>query len=290
DVYDGRGFVKAFFGGEHADKGKGESPDLDVDIRLGAIAGHNGEALRGVDLKMSRRNGQIRTFALNSKLGREAPLTGEVRSGGQRKNVLYFETVDAGALMRFTDIYPRLHGGQMWVAMDVPTPDQAPQDGIINMRDFTIKGESALNGVVGAPSGDTRGVDFTRLRVDFTRTPGKLQIKESEVRGPTVGATVEGNVDFVKNDVRLRGTFVPLYGINNAFGQLPLIGPLLGGQREGLLGITYEVSGPPSAPKLSVNPMSAMAPGLLRKFFEFPNSKPVEPFDAPPNGHTLNVR
>jgi hypothetical protein len=291
DVYDGRGFVKAFFGGEHTDKGKGEAADLDVDVRLGAIAGHNGEALRGVELKMSRRNGQIRTFALNSKLGREAPLTGEVRSGGQRKNVLYFETVDAGALMRFTDIYPRLHGGQMWVAMDVPTLDQAPQDGIINMRDFTIKGESALNGVVGAPAGDTRGVDFTRLRVDFTRTPGKLQIKESEVRGPTVGATVEGNVDFVKNDVRLRGTFVPLYGINNAFGQLPLIGPLLGGQREGLLGITYEVSGPPSAPKLSINPMSAVAPGLLRKFFEFPTNKPQVPFDAAPqSGHTLNVR
>lgn len=291
DVYDGRGFVKAFFGGDHNDKPKSEGPDVDVDIRLGAIAGHNGEALRGVDLKMTRRNGQIRTFTLNSKLGREATLIGEIRAGGQRKNVLYFETVDAGALMRFTDIYPRLHGGQMWVAMDVPTPDQAPQDGIINMRDFTIKGEPALSRVVGAQQGDTRGVDFTRLKVDFTRTPGKLLIKEGEVRGPTIGATVDGTVDFIKNDARLRGTFVPLYGINNAFGQIPLVGLFLGGQKEGLLGITYEVTGPPSAPTLRVNPMSAVAPGLLRKFFEFPNTKPAEPFDAQTTGPaTLNVR
>jgi hypothetical protein len=293
DVYDGRGFVKAFFGGEPQEKSKNDVTDVDVDIRLGAIAGHNGEALRGVDLKMTRRNGQIRTFSLNSKLGREASLTGEIRSGGQRKNVLYFETVDAGALMRFTDIYPRLHGGQLWVAMDVPTPDQAPQDGIINLRDFTIKGEAALNTVVGIQPGENRGVDFTRLKVDFTRTPGKLLIKEGEVRGPTVGATVDGNVDFVKNDVRLRGTFVPLYGINNAFGQIPLVGLFLGGQKEGLLGITYEVSGPPSAPKLRVNPISAVAPGLLRKFFEFPTTKPQEPFDAGANNTgpaTLNVR
>ncbi len=287
-VYDGRGFVKAFFGGEQSEKPKGDAVDLDLDIRLGAIAGHNGEALRGVDLKMTRRNGQIRTFALKSTIGREGTLTGEIRAGAQRKNVLYFETADAGALMRFTDIYPKIHGGQMWVAMDVPTPDQAPQDGIVNIKDFTIKGEAALNRVVGAQQGDTRGVDFSRMKVEFTRTPGRLLIKESEVRGPTVGATVEGNIDFAKNDVRLRGTFVPLYGINNAFGQIPLVGLFLGGQKEGLLGITYEVVGPPSAPTLRVNPMSAVAPGLLRKFFEFPTSKPVEPFEAGPA--TANTR
>jgi hypothetical protein len=115
-----------------------------------------------------------------------------------------------------------------------------------------------------------------------------MQVKESEVRGPLVGATVEGNIDFVKNDVRMRGTFVPLYGINNAFGQIPLVGLFLGGQKEGLLGITYEVVGPPSAPTLRVNPMSAVAPGLLRKFFEFPNQKPAEPFDA--GAATANTR
>ena len=38
-----------------------------------------------------------------------------------------------------------------------------------------------------------------------------------------------------------------------------------------LLGVTYEVVGPPSAPILRVNPISAVAPGLLRKFFEFPS-------------------
>jgi len=29
---------------------------------------------------------------------------------------------DAGALFRFTDMYPRMFGGQMWVAMNPPTP------------------------------------------------------------------------------------------------------------------------------------------------------------------------
>ena len=68
----------------------------------------------------------------------------------------------------------------------------------------------------------------------------------------------------------MRGTFVPLYGLNNMFGQIPIVGLFLGGgSNEGLFGMTYEVDRPAGTPRLRVNPISAMAPGLLRKFFEF---------------------
>jgi hypothetical protein len=63
---------------------------------------------------------------------------------------------------------------------------------------------------------------------------------------------------------------VPLYGPNNLLGQLPILGLFLGGEKEGLVGITYEVVGKPGNPVLRINPISALAPGLLRKVFEFP--------------------
>ena len=85
-------------------------------------------------------------------------------------------------------------------------------------------------------------------------------------------------IDYNRDDVRMRGTFVPLFGLNNMFGQFPIIGLFLGGgSNEGLVGITYEVVGSPSAPRLNVNPISAVAPGLLRKFFEFPASNERQP-------------
>src|SRR5579883_3488320 len=43
------------------------------------------------------------------------------------------------------------------------------------------------------------------------------------------------------------------------------------GAQEGLVGVTFEVVGPTSGPVLHVNPVSPLAPGLLRKFFDFPN-------------------
>ena len=280
EVYDGRGFVKSALGGGVHDRKKSEAiADLDIDVKMGAVAGFNGEALRGLDLKLTRRGGRVKGFSLNARHGVDALLSGDLRGRTGGRQVLYLESKDAGALFRFSDTYPRMHGGQMWVAMDPPTTDQTPQEGLLNIRDFSVRGEPALDRIAaGAPGNPNGGVEFSRMRVEFTRAPGKLTIKDGVVRGMQVGATIEGQIDYAANDVRMRGTFVPLYGLNNAFGQIPIVGLFLGGSNEGLVGITYEVAGPPGAPTLRVNPISVVAPGLLRKLFEFPSSVPGERF------------
>ena len=292
DVYDGRGFVKSTMAGPSADQAKQPVRDLDIDIRLGTVAGFHGETLRGLDLRMSRRGGNIISFGMNAKLGRDAPIVGDLRSrGGRGGNVFYVEAADAGAFFRFTDTYPKIFGGEMWVTMDPPTSDaQAPQDGILNIRDFSVRGEAALDRVAAgavapgsAAVGAARpGVEFSRMRVEFTRTQGRFAIREGIVKGPMIGATTDGYIDYLRDEVRMRGTFVPFYGLNNMFGQIPLFGIFLGGgNNEGLLGLTFEVVGPPGAPTLRVNPISAVAPGLLRKFFEFPTGTPQQSYVDP---------
>ncbi len=282
EVYDGRGFVKsAVAGSPPGNKAKHPINDLDLDIKLGAVVGFSGETLRGLDLKLSRRGGQIRSFALNAKIGRNTPLIGDLRARNNRQ-VVYFETDDAGALFRFTDTYPRMVGGKMWVAMDPPTANLTPQDGILNIQDFAVRGEAALDRVVsGAPNTQRDGVKFSRMRADFTRMPGRLDIRDGVVQG-LVGATIDGQIDYFADEVHLRGTFVPLYELNNMFTKLPIVGLFLGPSNEGLLGVTYEVVGAPGAPRLNVNPFSAVAPGLLRKLFEFRNTNNDSGFAVPP--------
>ncbi len=256
-----------------------KSMDVDIDVRLGTVAGFHGETLRGVDLKLSRRNGSIMSFSLAAKLGRDTAITGEMRGRAGGRNVIYIETKDAGAFFRFSDAYPKIYGGEMWVAMDPPTGNHIPQQGLLNIRDFTVRGEAALDRVAAgnaeAPGSQQNpskaGVEFSRLRVDFTRSLGRFTIREGIVRGPLIGATAEGHIDYTREEVRIRGTFVPFFGLNNMFGQIPVFGLFLGGgSNEGLVGLTFEVAGPPGAPVLRVNPISVVAPGLMRKFFEFP--------------------
>jgi hypothetical protein len=288
DVYDGRNFIRSAMAGPTNPKGKARNPDLDLDIKIGVVAGHHGETLRGLDWRMSRRGGRVRTFSLNAKIGRDTPLLGEIRTRvANGRPVLYFETNDAGALFRFTDVYPRMVGGKMWMGMDPPTQDSSPQDGVINVSGFSVRGESTLDRVVaGTPDGRVQAqndtIEFSQARADFVRAPGRMSIRDGVLRGPMIGATVEGNIDYARDQIHVRGTLVPLYGINNMFGQIPIVGLFLGGgSNEGLLGITYEVSGPPSNPRAIVNPISAIAPGLLRKFFEFRDNSTERSFAEP---------
>jgi hypothetical protein len=275
DVYDGRNFVKTSLAGNRPERTKHKETDLDLDIKIGTVAGHNGETLRGLSLIMSRRGGHVRSFAMTAKIGRDTPLIGDLRlRASDNHQVVYFETKDAGALFRFTDMYPRMFGGRMWVAMDPPSADHKPQVGTLYISNFAVRGEPALQRVVAGAPGQPRGsVEFSELHADFTRVPGKMSVRDGIVRGPAVGVTVEGQIDYVKNDLHLRGTFVPFYGLNNMFGQIPIVGLFLGGgSNEGLLGITYEATGSPSAPRITVNPVSAIAPGLLRKFIPSPGA------------------
>lgn len=286
DVVDGRGFIKSSMSSSVLEtKAKRKPADFDVDVKIAAVLGHNGEALRGLELKLSRRSGQIRNFAMNAKIGRDTPFFGDMRRRlANGKPSIYLETSDAGALFRFTDVYPRMYGGRISIGLDPPTPDGAAQDGIISVNNFQIRGEPALDQVVSrAPNGQRGSVEFQQARAEFVKAPGRMLVKNGVVRGPVIGATIEGNIDYARDEIHMRGTFIPLYGLNNMFGQIPLIGFFLGGpnSNEGLLGVTYEITGQPGNFRIQPNPLSVIAPGLLRKFFEFRDT--TQPAFADPN-------
>ena len=279
DVYDGRGFIKSMASGPSDPNAARSTYDLDLDVKLGVVAGHHGEAVRSLDARLSRRAGQIRMLAMNAKIGLDAPLTADLR-GRAGRQLVHLESADAGALFRFTDMYPRIAGGRMVVDMEPPSGDQTPKEGRLDISEFAVRGESALDRVAStsAPSdfsayrggpGRNQGVEFTRMRVDFTRSPGRLSIREGNVFGMAVCATMDGQIDFLRDDVRLRGTFIPACALNNIPSQIPVLGMFLGGPKEGLLGVTYEVVGPPGGMVLRVNPMSVVAPGFLRQIFQF---------------------
>jgi hypothetical protein len=105
------------------------------------------------------------------------------------------------------------------------------------------------------------------MQVNFTRAPNRVDIRDGIARGPLLSATIGGSIDYARNEMRISGSLVPLYGLNNALGNIPIVGNLLGG-KEGLVGVDFEAAGPSSTPSLRVNPLSAVSPGTLRKVFE----------------------
>jgi hypothetical protein len=275
DVFDGRGLLASAIAGNLGkvddSKGTTKNIDFDVDLELSAVMGFNGEALRSVDGKLSRRNGVITNLALSGKIGRDAPVTAALRGRGQgEREVIYLQTKDAGAFLRFTDTYSRMSGGQLSLAMDPPTVGPGAKEGLIKIRDFTMKGEAAFDHlIVGGPAGTPNSVDFSRARAEFVRQNGRLTVREGVLAGPMIGGTIEGTIDDPGNQVRMSGTLVPLYRLPDMSGRARL-GRLLGADsNESLIGVTYEITGAPGKPVVHVNPVPVIAPGVWRRIFRF---------------------
>ena len=86
--------------------------------------------------------------------------------------------------------------------------------------------------------------------------------------GSQVGLTAGGQVDLRRKQFDLRGTIVPIYGLNWAISKIPLVGPFLSGREgEGAFAVTYSVTGPLDQPQITVNPLAMLAPGFLRDLF-----------------------
>jgi hypothetical protein len=178
-------------------------------------------------------------------------------------------------LFRATDVYPRMSGGQMAILMDAPSAKNTMQQGTLNVVNFAVHDEAELQRAAASQNGPQplgNSLQFSSMQVYFTRSPGRIGLRDGVARGPVIGGTIDGSIDYARDKVDLRGTLVPFYVANNFFGWIPVVGPILGGAKEGIFGFTYQVNGRPGNPQLNVNILSGLAPGVLRKIFEFPAS------------------
>ncbi|WP_210208886.1 AsmA-like C-terminal domain-containing protein [Roseiarcus fermentans] len=249
------------------DQGSTSQPDgkdFDLDMKVANVTGANRQAISGLDLIFSRRGGDDRLASLKGRIGQ-----GTLAAGRGQDGVLRLTTSDAGALAKFVDLYARLEGGDLDLALET---SGAASSGRATVTNFALRDEPAFRRLVSAaPSVPGQAVDpqvarFQKMTIAFARSPGQLDIKDAVIYNQNMGLTTEGTVNFARNSIDLTGTFIPAYSVNNLIGNIPLVGVLLGGgQNEGVFGITYRAQGSLSEPKLTVNPLSAIAPGILRK-------------------------
>jgi len=101
-------------------------------------------------------------------------------------------------------------------------------------------------------------------------------MKQSSAVGASLGLTMEGTYEFAKQKMDMRGVITPIYLLNGLLEQSKIFGGLFGRKKgEGLFGFTYTLKGNVDAPKVGVNPLSILTPGLFREIFRQPIPKSV---------------
>jgi hypothetical protein len=254
--------------------------DMEIDIKTTLLSGFGGEVITNPELQAVRRGEILRQFNLVGKLnGKKIQVTG--KSNGEASTPLIVSVDDAGAFLRYIDVYSRMIGGQLDGQISAASRRAT---GVFSARNFSLRDEPAIRRLVQqAPvatspqddparriaSNDTR---FNRMRLAFALDGAKTTISEAVISGSEIGLTFNGLVDYERDRISISGTFVPAYGLNNALSRIPVLGNLLTGEKnEGVLALTFGVSGRASAPTVSINPLSAITPGIFRKIFEFRN-------------------
>lgn len=268
------------FLGDKKDKEKpNDAPPLTASITVDKMRTRADREIENVRLGLDRAaGGTLARLELDAVAGK-GPVMFRLKPDAQGRMTLMATAEDAGAVLKAFDIYKNAVGGKLMIEGQAPDPSNRTLIvGKARLSDFKVANAPVLARLVNAISltgipqllTGGGGLSFSRLEGDFQwqlRPFGDLYtIKNARTSGASLGLTFEGKVDKQKKYTNINGTIVPVSGINGLVGDVPLLGTILTGGGA-LFAFTYTIEGPSDNPSVSVNPLSGLAPGILRKIF-----------------------
>lgn len=192
---------------------------------------------------------------------------------------LSLQAPDTGLLLRATGAYQNVAGGTL--GLTALYGAGKPLTGRIILKNFrllqaplftkVLQGLS-LYGLAQATSGP--GLAFARAVIPFSLTPSTLTLSGARAYSASLGFTASGTINRESERADLDATLIPAYAINALPGKIPVIGHLFTAETGGgLIAIRAHITGTLDNPKVSVNPLSALTPGVLRDVFGLGGSK-----------------
>ncbi len=251
-----------------------EDQIIDIDVSLDRALGFYKTTAYNTNGRFVFRGADFRTVNLQTSFGNDKSVsitTNPVQSGRS----MVAASNDLGTLLRFIGIYPRLLNGVGSLVLNIN--DKAGRiSGGFTLNDFAIADEEKVALVLGNHRDSRKLIErqnqlrFKQAEIEFTGRDGVITVTKGALDGGTIGGTLRGSIYTGQRQYDLVGTYIPLFGLNNIFQKLPLLGRILGGRDgEGLIGVTFAVRGPLDDPQFSINPASILAPGVFRQIFEF---------------------
>ncbi len=176
---------------------------------------------------------------------------------------------DAGGVARDSGVLRHGHGGSFDMTL-IPADKAGEFDGQLTVRDVNVKDAPAiaalinsisLVGLIDELAG--QGVYFTSVRSKFVLGPSYLTVREASAEGPSIGLSMDGTYDLANGLLNMRGVISPIYLFN-------IIGSVVTRRGEGVFGFTYSLTGTADDPQVQVNPLSGLAPAMIRDIFRGP--------------------
>ncbi len=283
------------FGNLFAMSGRGDAetpgPDLSFAIDLDQVWVGDSERIAGIQGTLARSAGIWRAAKLTGAVGAGGRLDVSLEPGQDGTRLLTVRGDNAGETLRTFDYYPNMVGGGLVISgVFDDTITGSPLRGQLSVSDFRILKAPgltrlvsilSLTGIVDALQG--QGLGFAEMEVPFTRHEGIITIRDARVNGASLGFTASGKIFSSAEIMDLEGTVVPAYAINSALANIPFLGSLFSGGEKGggVFAATFKMTGPMESPTVTVNPLTVLAPGFVRRLFGGRGEPEPEPGTGP---------
>jgi hypothetical protein len=214
---------------------------------------------------------------VNKHRGRKGCFSAQLRQA-RTEHILKLRADNAGELLKIFNIHHRTKGGRL--ALDARKKLYSltsPWIGHFTIENFEVVKAPVLAKLLSvvSPFGFVdlliagERLNFQRFRSDFKTTKNTIKLIDGCGSSTNIGLTLNGIVNRKNKTLDLSGAVIPAYVLNSFLSNIPIIGMLLdGGDGEGVLAISYTIIGSQKETKISVNPLSALAPVFLRKLLE----------------------
>jgi hypothetical protein len=273
DVFDLRPFLK------QKDKpSRAQNPPLTIDIQAQTLLTNEQDRISQGKIR-AKIDGKGRFDRLNVEALAGRGLL-KIDYGADQTGRRHFNLTaeDGGGALNIFGIYNKVRDGRLVINGKAATGNF--EDHTINgtafMTDFRVRKAPVLGKLLSALSlpgllqlVDGDGVVFKKMATDFSwqyRPHGSvIRFKDGRTSGNSLGLTFDGKIDNAQHSIDADGTLIPLSGLNKTITEIPLIGDLLSGGSESLFSATYTIKGNLDDPKVSVNPLSVLTPGILRR-------------------------
>jgi hypothetical protein len=257
--------------------GDGDGVPMRIAASLDRLTLRPGLDLRQARLMAATGRAGLRTLEATGRTVGGAPLEARLDASGDGAARLEVASADAGFLTGAILGTDFLSGGQMTLSGTLEEDNQ-PANLMLQITNARMREAPFLTQILSLASlrglTDTlggEGVMFSRIDIPLRVSGSRYVVAGAKAQGPALGLTASGFVDTRTTDLQLEGVLVPSFGVNSALGGIPILGDLVVGRDgEGVFSLTYSVRGTLERANVSVNPLSALAPGVIRRIFENP--------------------
>ena len=238
----------------------------DLQVVLDRVTVSDGIALTGLRGSFSPRGGFNGSFV--AKVNDTAVVQGTV-APSKAGSAVRITSQDAGAVLAAAGIFTTARGGALDLSL-IPTGPEGYYTGSAKATDLRVVDAPVLAALLSAISvvgileqlnGD--GLVFNQADADFRLTPEAVEVTRGAAVGLSLGVSMAGLYYINDQRLRLQGVVSPFYLLNG-------IGAILTRRGEGLFGFNYKLRGTADAPRISVNPLSILTPGMFREIFRRP--------------------